>query len=180
MFRSSVARADPRSAPICFASAVDGDGSPADIADRPTPPVNFEAEIAPILAMAGYWGALHRNLPLAVCRSQAHYLRFLGLTVEDDLLSSLLLRKLQMADIVADGAPRRFVRINADVTYSIDAGAPCTTRIVHAACSDRDGTSVVSWIGIGLLGLCSGGTLYWPDRGGGFAALRVHAVETGT
>jgi len=177
MLRSSVARADPRSGAPCFASAADRADMPSETTGCPAPPAPFEAEIAPILAMTDHWSALHRNLPLTVCRSQAHYLRLLGLTIEDDLLSALLLRKLRMAEVVTDAATRRFARINADVTYSIDTGPPCTTRIIHAAYPDRDGTSVASWIGIGLLGLNAGDSLLWPDGGGGFAALRIHVVE---
>ena len=66
----------------------------------------MQAMHQPALAenLSGIWSALHPNLELTISEDEVHYLTSMALGSDDDLVSHLLLKKLQIARTVAASA----------------------------------------------------------------------------
>ena len=129
--------------------------------------------------LSGIWAALHRGVALTISEDEIHYLRSVALGCDDDLVSHLLLKKLQVADIVAESAvDARTVAMNSFVEYSVDEGPRRFVQLVHpSSLAPSYGLSVASLEGAGLIGMRAGQTILWPNLLGSLRDLRVLKVE---
>lgn len=129
--------------------------------------------------LSGIWSALHRGVALTISEDEVHYLRSVALACDDDLVSHLLLRKLQVADIVAESAlDADIVAMNSFVEYAVDGGPGRFGRLVHpSSLAPSYGLSVASLEGAGLIGMRSGQTILWPNLLGSLRGLQVLKVE---
>jgi regulator of nucleoside diphosphate kinase len=130
-------------------------------------------------SLSGIWSALHPGVELTISEDEVHYLRTMALGSDDDIVSQLLLRKLQIARIVAASAvDEHIVVMNSFVEYSIDDGPKRLCQLVHpSALAPTYGLSVATLEGAGLIGMRSGQTILWPNLLGSLRDLRVLKVE---
>jgi regulator of nucleoside diphosphate kinase len=130
-------------------------------------------------SLGAVWRALHRDIEFVILESEAHHLRLLALGADDDFVSHLLLRKLQIARIATgDATPDSRVALNSFCEYSIDGGDLSFCQLIRPSpCAPNYGVSVVSLAGAGLLGLRAGQTILWPGEAGALRKLHVARVE---
>lgn len=82
-------------------------------------------------------------------------------------LAEILLTELDRAKVVADGKlPDGVVRMGSRVTYQTNAGAEQTVTLVYPVDADIDAgkVSVMTPIGVALIGLKAGQSITWRDR----------------
>lgn len=98
----------------------------------------------------------------------------------DKAYSRLLRRKLSQAGIYSPrNVPDDVVTINSRVTFCVDAGAPRTANVVRNESLDFPiyTVSVRSLMGLGLLGMRTGGTIAVETETGGSQTLNVIKLE---
>ena len=136
-------------------------------------------QFLPAETISWMWWRLHQDAGFAFSSSEAYYLRTLAVAGDDDLSSLLLLKKLKLARQHArDEMPADVVALNSFLEFTFDARPKRFCQIVHSSVSQRThGLSVSSRLGIGLVGLCSGQTILWPDEQDVLKELQVHAVQ---
>ena len=141
----------------------------------------MQAAHQPSLAesLSGIWSALHPGVDLTISEDEVHYLRTMALGSDDDIVSQLLLKKLQIARTVAASAvDEHIVLMNSFVEYSIDDGPKRLCQLVHpSSLAPICGLSVAALEGAGLIGMRSGQTILWPNLSGSLRDLRVLKVE---
>lgn len=141
----------------------------------------MQAMHEPALAenLSGIWSALHPNVELTISDDEVHYLRSMALGSDDNLVSHLLLKKLQIARTVAASAvDERIVVMNSFVEYSVDGGSKRFCQLVHPSpLTPSYGLSVATLEGAGLIGMRSGQTILWPNLLGSLRDLHVLQVE---
>lgn len=130
-------------------------------------------------SLGGIWSALHKDVELTISESQVHYLRTMALMIDDDVTSSLLLRKLRVARIVAASKlPRDIVAVNSFLEYRFDAGPKEFCQLLHPSIHRPDyALPITGSIGAGLIGLRAGQTILWPDESGALCDLTALHVE---
>lgn len=130
-------------------------------------------------SLSGIWSIAHADAGLVVSEDEVHYLRGLALSLDNDLVSHLILRKLRIAHILPSGeVPAGTVRMNSLVEYSIDQAERRSGQLVHPSrCPPENGISIASLLGAGIIGLRQGQAILWPTEAGGFSELHAHLVE---
>ena len=130
-------------------------------------------------SLSAIWAALHRDAEMTIAETEVHYLRAMAVTIDDDVTSALLLRKLQLAQILhADALPPKTVGMNSFLEYAYDGRARFFCQIVHpSAALPNYALPVTSSLGAGLVGLREGQTILWPDERGTLCDLSVLRVE---
>lgn len=130
-------------------------------------------------SLSGIWIALHRTSDFVISDDEIHYLRMLALTVGDDLVSSLLLKKLKAAAIVERcSLPPSTVTMNSFLEFTVDGGPRTFCQLVHPSPHRPSyGVRIDSLLGVGLLGLRAGQIILWPNERGAFCDLTVNRVE---
>lgn len=130
-------------------------------------------------SLSGIWIALHRTSDFAISEDEIHYLRTLALTAEDDLVSSLLLKKLKAATtFTARTRPPSTVAMNSFLEFTFDGGPRTFCQLVHPSPHRPSyGVRIDSLLGVGLLGLRAGQMILWPNERGAFCDLAVNRVE---
>ena len=138
----------------------------------------IQTHALPLAALCDLWAAVHRNLLLTIGRAERHYLRTVALTIDDDVVSGLLLRKLRTAHIAADAAlPASVVRMNSLVEYRVGTDLPRRRRLVHSAGCASGELGITTSEGAALIGLTAGQALLWPSSGGELHEVRVLGVD---
>ncbi|BCH23602.1 nucleoside diphosphate kinase regulator [Mesorhizobium sp. L-8-3] len=98
-------------------------------------------------------------------------------------LSEIMFTELDRARVVADGSVgNAVVRIGSQVTYQPDADTPRTVTLVYPGDADIDQgkISVVTPVGIALIGLSTGQSISWTARDGRKHELIVIEVRQPT
>ena len=120
--------------------------------------------------------------PLTLAESDHRMLLALGeagLNGNPDL-AEILLTELDRAKIVADGKlPEGVVRMGSRVTYETEAGQTQTVTLVYPVDADieKGRASVMTPIGVALIGLKAGQAITWRDRADKRHKLTVTKVE---
>jgi regulator of nucleoside diphosphate kinase len=130
-------------------------------------------------SIGAIWWALHRGNELVIHENEIHQLRVMALGADGDLVSHLLLRKLQIAH-VANGAsiPDSVIALNSFCEFSFDGGEQRFCQLVRpSSYAPSYGLSVLSLAGAGLIGLRAGQTILWPNEAGTLCDLHVARVE---
>ena len=130
-------------------------------------------------SVGGTWSSLHADADLVISRDEVHYLRTLALSLDDDLVSQLLLKKLRLARILAPAdLPAERVRMSSYFELAAEGGARCSHQLVHPSPhSPAYGLSSASLLGAGVIGLRAGQSILWPDESGELKELSVTQVE---
>ena len=95
-------------------------------------------------------------------------------------LAEILLTELDRAKVVADGKlPEGVVRMGSRVTYETEAGQTQTVTLVYPVDADieKGRASVMTPIGVALIGLKAGQAITWRDRADKRHKLTVTKVE---
>lgn len=130
-------------------------------------------------SLGAVWAALHRDTEFIIQEDHIHYLKMLALTADDERVSHLLLRKLQVARI-AKGTriPDSLVTLNSYCEFSFEGGRKRFCQLVHPSPhAPNYGLSLLSLTGAGLLGLRAGQSILWPNESGTLGDLNVGLVE---
>ena len=137
-------------------------------------------ELAFADGISGIWSTLHSGTELVVSEDEVHYLRMQALTLDDDLVSHLILKKLRLCRVVAGHAvPSQTVAMNSLVEFTFDGGDKQCRQLVHPTAQPSSyGLSVTSLLGAGVLGLRTGQSILWPTREGSLCNLHVARVES--
>ena len=125
------------------------------------------------------WWALHRDTELVIRESEIHHLKMLALGADDDLVSHLLLRKLQLASVAHGAAvPDSLVALNSFCEFNLDGREPRFCQLVRPSpYAPNYGLSILTLEGAGLIGLRAGQTILWPNGAGALSELHVARVE---
>jgi regulator of nucleoside diphosphate kinase len=104
-----------------------------------------------------------------------------GLSRGQPDLSALLLKEIERAQLHDDAAdlPRGVVSLGSRVTFVDETtGAEREVSLVYPQHADFEAgrLSVLTHVGVGLLGMSEGQRISWPDREGREHALRVLKV----
>ncbi|TFI58009.1 transcription elongation factor GreAB [Sphingomonas parva] len=130
-------------------------------------------------SLSGIWSALHDDAPFAISDGELHYLRGIALSLDDDIVSHMLLKKIRLAEVHDAGSLASVVTMNSFVEYRFDGGEKRFRQLVHPTSSNAGyGLSVGSLEGAGLLAMRSGQTILWPNAHGTLADLHVLHVES--
>lgn len=95
-------------------------------------------------------------------------------------LAEVLLTELDRAKVVADGKlPEGVVRMGSRVTYQTNAGQAQTVTLVYPVDADieQGRISVMTPIGVALIGLKAGQSITWRDRADKRHKLTIELVE---
>lgn len=95
-------------------------------------------------------------------------------------LAEILLTELDRAKVVADGKlPEGVVRMGSRVTYQTNDGAEQTVTLVYPVDADieQGRISVMTPIGVALIGLKAGQSITWRDRADKRHKLTILKVE---
>lgn len=121
------------------------------------------------------WVAINEGVDFAIRENEVHYLRAMALSMDDDLASLLLLKKLNLAEKVDQARDHSgIVSMNSCVEFRFGSGHRQFRRIIHpSVCRDGYALSVASRLGAGLIGVRAGQSLLWPDEEGCLRDLHV-------
>lgn len=128
-------------------------------------------------------GKAMRRPPIHMIDSEADSLTGLALGAEERLpdLSEVLLAEVSRAHIhTADKMPADVVRMGSTVEFTDGTtGATRTVTLVYPREADIEAgrISILTPIGVGLIGLREGQSILWPDRGGKERTLTLKKVS---
>jgi regulator of nucleoside diphosphate kinase len=139
-----------------------------------------ERDPADVYALA--WVRMNEGITFAVLEDQLRYLQAIALSMDDEIASLLLLKKLNLADrLTADDPARDLVGMNSYLEFRFGSGNRHFCRLLHpSVCSRSFDLSIASRLGAGVVGLRAGQTLLWPDSRGSPRELHVIDVKNGT
>jgi regulator of nucleoside diphosphate kinase len=139
------------------------------------------ADLSPAEIYSLAWARMNEDVRFAVREEQVHYLQTIALSLEDDLASLLLLKKLKLADkLKADAAPPDLVGMNSYLEFRFGSGNRRFCRLLHrSVCATSFDLSIGSRLGAGVVGLSAGQRIQWPDADGNLRELHVIAVKNG-
>lgn len=124
------------------------------------------------------WAKMNVGMEFAVRDCDAFYLSMIASTIDDDLASLLLLKKLKMARKLSDPVgSSEHVGMNSYVEFRFGAGSRSFRQLLHpSVCGASFALSIASRLGAGVVGLRAGQVLLWPDEEGCLRELHVTAV----
>jgi hypothetical protein len=122
---------------------------------------------------------MNEDVRFAVREEQVHYLQTIALSLEDDLASLLLLKKLKLADkLKPNAAAPDLVGMNSYLEFRFGSGNRRFCRLLHGSvCATSFDLSIGSRLGAGVVGLRAGQRIQWPDASGNLRELHVIAVK---
>lgn len=137
------------------------------------------AQQLPCETLSDIWSRLHAGETFAFSGSEAHYLRTVAVSMDDDVTSLLLLKKLKLAAEFAPSAmPQGLVTMNSLAEFTFGQHRQRQCRIVHSAApADELRLGIDSRLGAGLVGMRSGQSILWPDSDGLLKELCVLRVQ---
>lgn len=137
------------------------------------------AQPLPCETLSAIWAQLHAGERFAVRRADSHYLRALAVSLDDDVASLLLLKKLKLArELNAAALPRGLVVLNSFVEFTFSGGDRQVCQLVHSSAGRGSfWVGADSRLGTGLIGLRSGQAILWPDEQESLKELHVARVE---
>lgn len=133
----------------------------------------------PAESLSALWLSLHSAERFAVRANEAHYFRALAVSLDDDLSSLLLLKKLKLADeYMPLQLPSDVVALNSFVEFRVEGEPSRVGQLIHPS-PGRPSFSidVNTRLGLGLLGLRSGQAILWPDEQEILRELEVLRVD---
>lgn len=141
-------------------------------------PLAEPAQRLPCETLSAIWAQLHAGERFAVRRNESHYLRALAVSLDDDVASLLLLKKLKLArELDAAALPRGLVVLNSIVEFTF-SGDRQVCQLVHSSAGRGSfWVGADSRLGTGLIGLRSGQAILWPDEQESLKELHVARVE---
>jgi regulator of nucleoside diphosphate kinase len=124
------------------------------------------------------WATMNEGVEFAVRDSEVFYLKMVASSLDDDLASLLLLKKLKMARKLSDDArDSDSVAMNSYVEFRFAGGGRNFRQLLHpTVCRSSFALSIASRLGTGVVGLRAGQTVLWPDDEGCLRELHVIAV----
>lgn len=127
------------------------------------------------------WAGTNAGVSFALRRDRLHYLRSIALSMDDDLASLLLLKKLKLAEKLDEAAPLPdLVELNSYVEFRFGDGPRKFCRLTHpSVCASSFDLSIASRLGAGVIGMRTGDVVLWPDDDGTPRELHVIAVKNG-
>ena len=127
-------------------------------------------------SLAHIWTALHKDVPVAIAPSEAHYLRRLILHLDDELLARLLAAKLAASRATGDRPSGDVARLGSEILYSVQ-GQGHRARLVHGETSEAGLLGVGSRFGSALIGFRAGQAVLWPLEQGRLVELKILRVD---
>jgi len=126
-----------------------------------SPPLPIPAE-----GLSTMWFNIHSDQRFGIRANESQYFRMLAVSLDDDLSSLLLLKKLKLADEYPfSQLPRDTVALNSFVEFRIEREPDRVGQLLHPSPRRSDfAIDADSRLGLGLLGLRSGQTILWPDK----------------
>jgi hypothetical protein len=121
---------------------------------------------------------MNEDVRFAIREDEVFYLTTIAMSIDDDLTSLLLLKKIKLAERLAipAGEPA-VVGMNSYVEFRFGSGNRRFCQLVHPSmCSSSFSLSIGSRLGAGVVGLSAGAELLWPDEDGSPRELHVIAV----
>ena len=127
------------------------------------------------------WARMNEGVTFAIREDQVRYLQTIALSMDDELASLLLLKKLKLADkLKADEPAHDLVGMNSYFEFRFGGGNRQFCRLLHpSVCGTSFDLSIGSRLGAGVVGLRAGDTLLWPDERGSPRELHVIDVKNG-
>lgn len=112
------------------------------------------------------WYGIHSGERFGMRANEAHYFRMLAVSLDDDLSSLLLLKKLKLADEYSYGQlPPDTVALNSFVEFRTELEPDRVGQLLHPSYRRPDfAIDAHSRLGLGLVGLRSGQVILWPDE----------------
>ena len=140
---------------------------------------SIQPQPLPPETLSALWFKLHSEERFGVRASEAHYLRTLAVSLDDDLTSLLLLKKLKLAnEYLPSQLPSDIVAFNSVVEFRTGRGPTRIGQLIYpSSCRPKLAIDVNSRLGLGLLGLCSGQAILWPDEDEILRELEVLRVD---
>lgn len=130
----------------------------------------------PAEAYCSAWARMNEGVDFTIRENEIHYLKTIALSMEDDLASLLLLKKLKLASRRSQQPPGA-VGMNSFVEFRFGAGPREIRQLVHpSVCRSGYALSIGTRLGAGLIGLRAGDLLLWPDEDGCPRELQIIAV----
>jgi regulator of nucleoside diphosphate kinase len=125
------------------------------------------------------WARMNADVRIAVREDRLHYLKSIAMSMDDDLASLLLLKKLKLAQKLAAAADLPdLVELNSYVAFRFGSGDRRFCRLLHpTVCRSGFDLSIASRLGAGVVGLRAGEVLLWPDEDGCPRELHIIAVK---
>jgi regulator of nucleoside diphosphate kinase len=121
-------------------------------------------QVIPAETLSMMWLNIHASERFGTRVNEAHYFRILAISLDDDLSSLLLLKKLKLADEYLR-LPADIVALNSFVEFRIEGEPGQFGQLVHPSPFQPNfGIDASSRLGIGLLGLRAGQSILWPDE----------------
>lgn len=127
------------------------------------------------------WARMNAEVRIAVREDRLHYLKSIAMSMDDDLASLLLLKKLKLAEkLDAASSVPGLVELNSYVEFRFGSGNRRFCRLLHpTVCRSSFDLSIASRLGAGVVGLRTGEVLLWPDEDGCPRELHIIAVKSG-
>lgn len=112
------------------------------------------------------WARMNEGVSFAIRANEVHYLKAMALSMDDDLASLLLLKKLSLADELDRPVGDSGVAgMNSRVEFRFGSEPRQVRQLLHpSVCRGPYALSIDSRLGAGLVGLRAGQTLLWPDE----------------
>lgn len=142
------------------------------------PPREDTVHPLPPELLSATWERTHGDQEFLFGSSDAQYLEALAIALDDDLASLLVLKKIQLADVVDRGSvPGDVVTMNSFLEFEFAGKEHPRCHLAHPSARAR-GTALRAdtRLGLGVLGLRSGQMILWPDQRGIFRNLTVRRV----
>ena len=130
-------------------------------------------------ALSALWFELHAADRFIICSNELHYLRVLAMTLDDDLTSLLLLKKLKLADrLSATSLPKDVAAFNSFVEFRTPDAPRQSCQLTRRSTQPvARALNVDTRLGVGLLGLVAGQSILWPDDEGILRELHLLRVD---
>ena len=141
---------------------------------------SIQQQPLPAETLSALWFRLHSEERFGVRASETYYLKTLAVSLDDDLTSLLLLKKLKLAnEYLPSQLPSDVVALNSVVEFRIARGPTRLGQLIYpSSCGPELAIDVNSRLGLGLLGLCSGQAILWPDEHEILRELEVLRVDS--
>jgi regulator of nucleoside diphosphate kinase len=143
------------------------------------PELPLNRNLTPAEIYCSAWGKVNKHVDFAIRQDELFYLRTIALSLDDDLASLLLLKKLKLARkfAAAEDEPQ-VVGMNSYVELRFGEGNRRFCQLLHPTmCASSFALSISSRLGAGVVGLRAGEVLLWPDEDGSPRDLHVIAVN---
>jgi regulator of nucleoside diphosphate kinase len=137
------------------------------------------ADSTPAEIYCSAWAKMNEGVRIAIQEDEVFYLTTIAMSIDDDLTSLLLLKKIKLAEkLTLSDNEHDVVEMNSFVEFRFGAGNRRFCQLVHPTmCSSSFALSIGSRLGAGVIGLSAGAVLLWPDDDGSPRELHVIGIK---